>query len=355
MSGDQGSEEKSLPPSEKKLREARKKGQIAKSTDAVTAASVTLLTIYLVLAWPSIKEQFARMFDVAGRAAARRGPSSWEAAMRETTDAAGDIIVPLYLIGILATVLGAVISNKGVIFSFHPLKPDLKRIHPAEGFKKIFSIRNFVEFLKALVKSMLLIGALGLSAWYGLGVVLRIPYCGANCAGDALAAVAGPLIILAILLFLFAALIDNNIQKWLFTRDMRMTHTESKREMKEVYGDPQVRAARKDQQRSASSGDSGKASKILASREPTIVICAGNEVAVALRYVPGETAAPVVVGKGTGQRAASIIQNALDYRVPVENDSALAQDLLRRAKMDSFIPESFFRTIAGILNHTHRG
>lgn len=355
MSGDQGSEEKSLPPSEKKLREARKKGQIAKNSDAVAAASMTFLTLYLVFAWPSIKEQFARMFDVAGRAAARGDPSSWEAAIKETFDAAGEIVVPLYLVGIAATVIGAVISNKGVIFAFHPLKPDLKRIHPAEGFKKIFSVRNFVEFLKAAIKSLLLLGALGLSAWYGISAVLRIPYCGADCAGDALVAVAGPLIILALFLFLLAALIDNNIQRWLFTRDMKMTHTEVKREMKDMYGDPHIRSARKDQQRNASKGESGKASKFLSSKAPTILICAGNEIAIALRYSPGETAAPVVVGKGTGQRAASMVESAIDSRVPVENDADLARDLLSRGKMESFIPESLFRSVARVMNHAHRG
>ena len=355
MSGDQGSEEKSLPPSLKKLRQAREKGQIAKSVDAVSAATVTMLTLYLILAWPSIQEQFARMFDVAGRAAMRGGPSSWEAALRETADAGMAILIPIYLIGIGATIIGAIISNKGVVFSFHPLKPDLKRIHPAEGFKKIFSLRNGVEFLKALVKSFLLMGALGLSAWYGLGAILRIPHCGAGCTGEALVAVAGPLIILALLLFLFAALIDSNIQKWLFTRDMRMTHSEQKREMKETYGDPQIRGARKDQQRADARGDSGKASKFLKSRAPTVVICSGNDVAIALRYVPGETAAPVVVGKGTGNRASMIIQGALDSRLRVENDSALAQDLLRRAKMEAFIPESTFQDVARIINQAHGG
>lgn len=355
MSGDQGSEEKSLPPSDKKLRKAREKGQLAKSSDAVSAVSMTILTIYLVMAWPSIKTEFGRMFDVAGQAALRGGPPSWEMAIRGTVDASSNIVLPLYMMGFVATVLGAIISNKGVVFSVHPLKPDLKRIHPAQGFKKIFSIRNFVEFLKAFVKSMLLLGALGLSAWFGLSAILRIPYCGAGCTGDALAAVAGPLIILALLLFLFGALIDVNIQKWLFTRDMRMTHSEMKREMKEVFGDPHIRAARKDQQRAAASGESGKASKSLKSRVPTVLVCSGNQVAIALRYVPGETPAPVVVGKGTGQRATSMIQEAVDSRIHVENDPDLAQDLLRRAKMESFIPESLFRSVARILSHAHRG
>jgi len=184
---------------------------------------------------------------------------------------------------------------------------------------------------------------------------LRIPYCGAGCSGEALVAVAGPLIVLALLLFLFGALVDVNIQKWLFTRDMRMTHSEVKREQKETYGDPHIRGARKEQQRASARGETGKASKSLKSKAPTILVCAGNEVAIGLRYVPGETPAPVVVGKGTGPRAASMIQNAIDSRVHVENDSALAQELLRRAKMESYIPESLFRSVARILSHAHRG
>ena len=350
MSDEESSEEKSLPPSLKKLREARRKGQIAKSTDMISAVSVTLLTLYLLFAWPGIQAEFARMFDVAARAAARSGPSSWQAAIQETGNAAGNILIPLYLIGFVAIVLGAVISNKGIIFSFEPLKPKLSHIHPVKGFKRIFSIRNLIEFIKALVKSLLLMGALGLSAWYGISAVLRIPYCGSGCVAEALAVIAMPLVVLAVLLFLFAALVDLSVQKWLFTRDMRMTHTELKREMKETFGDPHIRSARKDLQRDAVAGDTGKATKYLKDRKPTFVICANNDVAIGLRYVPGETAAPVVVAKATGQRARLLIRDAVNARLIVENDSDLAHDLLKRAKMDSFIPESAFRSVARILS-----
>lgn len=347
------SEEKSLPPSERKLRKARKKGQIAKSGDVVSAALILFLTLYLMLAWRSILEQFARMFDVAGRAAMRGGMESSQGAINETVDAMSAIVVPLYCVSALAIVIGAITSNKGVIFSFHPIKPDLNRVHPVQGFKRIFSVRNFVEFIKAAIKSLLLIGALGISAWYGLGAVMRIPYCGAECAGEALIAVAMPLIILALLLFLFAALIDTNVQKWLFTRDMKMTHSEYKRELKEQYGDPQVRGERSRMRREAVTGVTGSASSILKSRNPTLLICAGTEIAVALRYVQGETAAPVVVGKGTGQRANDLIELAISNRVTIEHEPELAQDLLRRVKMDSFIPEALFRPVARILNKTN--
>ncbi len=350
MSGDDSSEEKSLPPSQKKLTEARKKGQIATSPDSVAAASMTFLSLYLILAWSAIEEQFARMFDVAGRAAARSGPAGWEGAIRETADAAAAIVLPLYFIGFFATVLGAIISNKGIIFSFEPLKFDLNRIHPVKGFKKIFSTRNFIEFLKAIIKSVLLMGALGISAWYGMSAILRIPYCGSGCAGEALVAVAGPLVVLALLLFLFGALVDVIIQKWLFTRDMRMTHTENKRELKETFGDPHIRGARKDLQRAAAQGESGNASKSLTSRVPTIIIYSKNDIAIGLRYVPGETPAPVVVAKATGQRASVLIRDAIDSRAQLENEPELAQHLLKRAKMDSFIPESAFRDVAKIMN-----
>ena len=346
MSGAQGSEEKTLPPSDAKLRDARKKGQIAKSSDAVAATSMILLTLYLLFAWPSIKQQFGQMFQIADGAMARGGLLSLEAAIKEIAYGIGEIVLPFLLIGVAATVLGAVISNKGLIFSAHPLKPDLNRINPAAGFKRIFSVRNVVESIKALIKSLLLLGALGVSAWYGLAGLLRIPYCGANCVGEAFAAVVGPLVVSALLLFLFAALIDNTLQKWLFTRDMRMTRTEMKREMKEAYGDPQIRIARKQQRRNGLPGEGGAASGFLKTRVPTIIICADENIAVALRFVPGETPAPIVVEQVTGQRAQLTIRDATASGIPIEKDADLARDLFSAAKLDSFVPDNVFHRVA---------
>lgn len=352
MSEQQTSEEKSLPPSDRKLRKARKKGQISKSQDMIAASTMVILTLYLLFAWPSIIEQFARIFDASGKAAATGGSAGWKGAIGETLDAMASIIMPIYFLAFIAIVLGSIISNKGMVFSFHPIKPDIKRIHPVEGFKRIFSVRNFIEFIKAFIKSTFLIAALGFAAWYGLSAVLRIPYCGSSCVGEALTVVVVPLIILALLMFVFAALMDSPIQKWLFNRDMKMTHSEYKREQKEIHGDPLIRSARNRIRRDVVAGTAGPASSMLKSRNPTLVICAGNEIAVALRYVAGETPAPIVVGKGTGARAKQLIELALNLRVRVENDSVLAQELLSRAKMDGFIPQSFFRSVARLLNQS---
>jgi len=352
MSGD-SSEEKSLAPSEKKLREGREKGQIAKSTDMVSAIVMIFLALYLVLGWPVIQAAFARMFDTAGYAAAQGGGASWEVAIRDTWQAMGTIMVPIYIVSFMAIFLGSIISNKGIVISFEQVKPDLKKIHPGQGFKKIFSIRNFIEFLKALIKSMIILIVLAVIGWWGFRAIMRAPLCQDDCVADALMVVAVPLVLAALILFIVSALVDMTLQKWLFTRDMKMTHSEMKREMKEVYGDPTVRQARNETRRSiAQDGGTGKASGFLDNVAPTILICSGGQVAVGLRYVPGETPAPVVVSKGTGARASLMIAEAVNSGVPVTNDPDVATALVQQGRIEAFVPESLFREVARVMNNS---
>lgn len=350
MSGD-SSEEKSLPPSDRKLQKGREKGQIAKSTDMVSAVVMIFLVAYLILGWPLIRTGFERMFETAGLAAERGGTDVWGIAIRDTWSAMGTIMMPLYFVSFLAIFLGSVISNKGIVVSFEQIKPDLKKIHPVEGFKKIFSMKNFIEFIKALIKSLILLGVLGLIGWFGLRALMEAPLCTDECIDDILIIVALPLVFTALALFILSALVDMTIQKMLFTREMRMTHSEMKREMKEIYGDPTVRRARNELRRGAASDTgTGKASSHLKSTDPTILICSGNQIAVGLRYMPGETPAPVVVSKGAGARASLLIAGAVNAGVKVVNEPDTATTLLQQGRIEAFVPESLFREVARIMN-----
>lgn len=350
MSGD-SSEEKSLPPSDRKLEEERKKGKIAKSQDVVSAALMLFLVTYLVMGWPIIFAAFARMFDTAGIAAAQKGTDLWGPAIRDTWAAMGTIMTPIYVFSFIAIFLGSIISNRGIVIAIEGIKPDLKKIHPVEGFKKIFSVRNLIEFLKALVKSMLLLAALGVAGWFGFEAMMQVPMCEDDCAGEILAIVAFPLVFAAIVLFLVSAGVDVLVQRWLFMRDMRMTHSEMKREMKEIHGDPMVRRARNQLKREIATGtESGKATQYLEQRTPTIVIVSGNQIAVGLRYVAGETPAPVIVFKGTGARAVLLSQHAVNAGIPIASEPELAEILIAKGKIEAFVPESVFRDVANVMN-----
>jgi len=350
MSGE-SSEEKSLPPSERKLKKGREKGQIAKSTDMVSAIVMIFLVGYLILGWPIIRSGFERMFKTAGLAAERGGTDVWGVAISDTWSAMGTIMMPLYVVSFFAIFLGSVISNRGIVISFEQVKPDLKKIHPGQGFKKIFSIKNFIEFIKALIKSMILLGVMGAIGWFGLRAVMEAPLCTEECIDDVLIVVALPLVFAALVLFIVSAIVDMTIQKMLFTREMRMTHSEMKREMKEIYGDPTLRRVRNELRRDVATGSgSGKASGVLKSNLPTLVICSGNQLAVGLRYVPGETPAPVVVSKGTGARASLLIAEAVNAGVKVANDPEIAATLLQQGRIEGFVPESLFREVARVMN-----
>jgi type III secretion protein U len=291
------------------------------------------------------------MFDTAGQAAAQGGTDIWGVAIRDTWSAMGAIMLPIYFVSFLAIFLGSIMSNKGIVIAFEQIKPDLKKIHPAEGFKKIFSVKNFVEFLKALVKSLLLLVSLGFAGYFGFRAMMQTPLCESNCGDEVLVMVAIPLVFGALALFILSALVDVSLQKWIFTREMRMTHTEMKREMKEIYGDPMVRRARNEIKRGiATDTDSGKASGYINSRVPTVVICSGNQAAIALRYVAGETPAPILLAKATGARASMLIASAVNSGIHVANDPETASALLQQGRIDGFVPESLFRDVARVMN-----
>lgn len=344
---DDSSEEKSLPPSEKKLREARKKGQLAQSKDLVAAVSLTLLFLYLFGASGYIKDRFEEMFRIV-ESTIRSGSLDWQGAAQGIWSAMSDIVSPMMALSAIGIVLGAIISNKGIIVAFEPLKPDLKRIHPVQGFKKLFSVRNLVEFLKALVKVVILFVALGLTIWYAAPDVMRLPYCGVPCIGPVFRNTVIPMLLIAMLLFIFSSLIDILIQKWLFMRDMRMTHTEMKRERKDTYGDPQVRARRQEIRREGAAESAGPN----VGTDPTMVVHAEDGPAIALRYVAGETAAPVVIAKAPASRAAELIELAIATRIPVIIEPEFAENLFRRGRVGAFIPVADFKDAARVLSQT---
>lgn len=353
MSG-QTSEEKTLPASEKKLQDARKKGQIAKSQDVISAVTMVVLTLYLIIAWPQIFDAFGRMFDSAGKAASQLGPNAWVGATRDTWDAMSDILMPLYALAVLAIFIGSLISNKGIVIAMEPITPNFSKINPAEGFKRIFGMRNLIEFIKALVKSFLLLGALALAGWLGLKAMMQAPLCGEDCSAWVLTIVAAPVVFAALTLFVLSGVIDATVQRWLFNREMRMTHSEFKREIKDMLGDPQIRGARKDIQRAEIDGAVGRATRYVSKdRTPTLIIASDRSIAIALRYAAGETPAPVIVARSVGPNAAILIEEAQTMRLPVVNEPDIAKELLRRGKTDSFIPEAYFKDIARIMSQLY--
>ena len=343
MSKDQ-SEEKSLPATKKKLRDARKKGQIAGSRDVIVAAGTSAALAYLWFDADGIRKSLQDLLTVPPELYDRPlGEAASTIATASVTSLVW-ILGPLFAVVAGACFLGGMVSTRGLIFAIDPITPKPDRLNPVEGFKRLFSLKSLTELLKQIVKTLLLATAVMLILRAGLPGLLHAPACGVNCLAASFGAVVKPMLGAAIALFLFAALIDIGLQQFLFGREMRMTKTEHKRERKDQEGDPLIMQARKREVKALASGAARTGI-----RHATVLLTSGEEHAVGLRFVRGETVVPVVVCKGAGATARTLASMARQQGTPVLDDPELAARLHARIGVGRFITEDMFNAVARVL------
>ena len=206
----------------------------------------------------------------------------------------------------------------------------------------MFALRGLIELVKSLLKTLLLITfciGIGLAS---VNAILRAPTCGWLCLGPLFTATIRPLILTGAIVLLSAGLVDILVQRGLFQRQMRMTRTELKRERKDQEGTPEIRSAQRRGRRELLQGAAG------VGVEAATLFIAGEDVAVGLRYVRGETPVPRVVCKGRGIRARHLL--TLGAGVPRVDDPELAADLDRRIEPGHYISDVFYNPVARALH-----
>lgn len=337
------SEEKSEQASDKKLRDGRKKGQVAQSKDTAGAAATGAILIYFWLAWDFLSLRLqnviqapADSYELPFKLAAASTASEifWLAVM---------IVAPLLVLALVFGVLGAVMAMGGLVFSTHPIVPDFNRINPMQGMKRIFSMRGAMELLKSTVKMLIIIVIGVVTLYLGLNTMLHIPGCGLDCLFPAASDILQPLFISIVVLLVILAFADFSIQRFLFMRDMRMTKTEVKREYKEQDGDPLLKSARKQIARDNLNRPGGGV------KAAAVVITSGK-IAVALHYDKEEGGLPIVIAKGQGSVATRILSQAQEGKVPVVDDDVGAM-LFEDVPLDYPISEDSTSDVARILGN----
>ncbi|TIL95374.1 MAG: EscU/YscU/HrcU family type III secretion system export apparatus switch protein [Mesorhizobium sp.] len=331
-------EEKKLPASDKKLRDARRKGQVSQSRDLASGFTLFAALGYLYFAWPMLFGHLSELVQTV----TTPGDSFVEVSLQAIRHSLSLLMLatlPLVGIVVVLAVVFGMLGTFGPVFSFEPLKPQFDHINPAKGLQKILSLRNVVEFTKGLAKVVLLAGlfAFLLIAW--LQPLFDAPGCAPSCLEPIIKAVLTPLGIAAALAFVVIGVIDVPIQRWLFLRDMRMTTTEYKREHKDLEGDPLIRHEQQRQRREAVMQPAK-----LGVKNAVIVFVSGDH-AVASRYVRGETPVPTVVGKGQGRAADEMTAQARQAGIPVIEDAAVAGPLFENTNTGAYIGQEMFSPV----------
>ena len=325
--------EKILPPSEKRKREARERGETWQSRELGTAM-VTLAG--LAWLWGSGAELFAACTSLLRTGLAITPGQSFDLA----------ILAPLKppLLSFAALVIAGGVAGPlllGPRWSGSALAPKPGRINPIAGLRRMVGLQGPVEFGKALAKAALLAAA----AWWATGGVLSLPGSasplgGASAAGTMLLRLLGA----CTLALLLIAGLDVPWQRSRWLAKLRMSLQEAKDEARESDGNPETKAAQRRAARAAA-----RTALRPAMAEATVVTINPSEFAVALRYVPGRDAAPVIVARGREHIAAAIRDLAAERRVPVLRYPQLTRAIFFTGKIGEPIRDDLYAAVAAVL------
>ena len=238
------SEEKSLPVSAKKLRDARKKGQVSKSQDLVTGLVILSCTLYLVATSAELEQQVRAFLELVARVYVEPFETVWPRIMGMAQSLLVRAVVPILAVTVVVVSLTNILVMGGAVFAVEPILPQFERISPVAGLKRIFSMRSLIELIKALLKMLALGVAFVLVYRNGLQNLMESSACGTACLYSSFFQLLTPLVITGIAAFLLVGAVDVLIQRWLYAKDMRMSKSDQKREHKDMDGDPLIRRER---------------------------------------------------------------------------------------------------------------
>ena len=349
MSKDQ-SEEKTLPASEKKLRDARKKGQVSQSKDMVISVGTVAILLYIWLGWDRLQNSLTALLVLPHNTYDMPFMEAVDRVVGNSFDLAVATVLPLIVIIITVSILTNVAVMRGFIFSTEPIKPKGDHINPVSGFKKLFSIKNLVELIKSLMKTVLMTAAAVILIWLGLETLIKGPYCGTECISLSFSSIMLPLFIAFALIFIFFAMFDVGIQRWLFLREMRMTQTEMKRERKDMDGDPIIRQELRSQQAEMAQGGGVP----LGIKNATVLVVDEPSLAVGICFIQGKTPVPIIVCKGRHERAETLQMEARERSIHVVENGELAANLARTSSLGDTVDEQYFHEVAQVLIEASR-
>jgi flagellar biosynthetic protein FlhB len=338
--------EKTFAPTAKKKRDAAKKGDVLRSREATTAAAILFGAAWLMFAGPWLFDEMSQIvreslvFD-RGEMIDFQPGRMMTAGLLVALPPIFTIAVPMVLLAFV-TQLGFGGSEGRWVNENMGWKGS--RINPLSGLKRMFGPTGWIEMGKGILK----VGLLGAIAWYwGRSWLDTIMGLGSGNLSQQLTAAWGAIISLLFALaggLVVIALVDVPIQWLRRNQRLKMSHQEMRDEHKESEGSPEAKAQRRQRQREIAMGGVAHAM-----REAQFVLTNPTHFAVAMVYDPDKAAAPLVLAKGRGDKAAAMKELAREYGVPMLEYPQLARSVYYTTRENQTIREELYAAIASVL------
>ena len=336
--------EKTEMPTQKKLRDARQKGQVCSSKDITSTA--ILIVLFALLAWTGIvlmddMEAFLRFLSGSIEL---NGMGD----VRDSSKLAVFLICKhSFIFVFVAAAIGIVgnVAQIGFLFTFEPIIPKMEKLNPVEGAKKIFSMKNLFEFLKNVVKVCFLGYLLYKIIWASVPELLTMCYGTVDDVFPCLKLMLKRLAVYTAFGYIVIAIVDRLFQGRNFTKQMMMTKDEVKREYKEMEGSAEIKQAQRQFRQEILNGPD----PVAAAKKSNVVVTNPTHLAVGIRYKVDEAPLPRICALGADKIAKIIRETALAEGIPIMEDKPLARALYAEGKLEDFIPDSLIEPIAEVL------
>jgi type III secretion protein U len=342
------STEKTEKPTEKRLRDARKKGQIAISPEVSSVAAFIVLLLFMLFAGSWF---WARLMYV-GELATRPIESDFSVYLRWLmVELAREFLIlsatPLLIALSVAVLTGA--FQTSFMISFHPLIPKFENIDPINGLKKIFSSRSLIDLVKNLFKIIFLGAVVWVVIKNSLDQAVKLPYLPVSAIPVMAFELLKDIFIWAAVLYFVMAVLDYAHQRYQFTKENMMGKEEVKRENKDQEGDPHIKGKRKELFRELAFNG-----MLQRARKASVLIVNPTHIAVAIKYEPGETPLPIVIAKATDDKALLLRKIAEEENIPILRNVKLARELYESTSIDQYVVTELLEPVAEVLKWVKR-
>ena len=345
----ESSGEKTEMPTQKKLRDARQKGQVCTSKDIVSTA--ILVVLFALLGWMGIAlvDDGAMLLDYIGD---RMHGDVFDATRPAAVLTVFVILKHSFIFVLVAAVIGIIgnVAQIGFLFTLEPIIPKMEKLNPAAGAKKIFSRKNFFEFLKNIVKVSFLGYLIYKIIWASVPELLTMCYGTIDDVFPSLKLMLKRLAVYTAFGYIVIAIIDRLFQSKNFTKEMMMTKDEVKREYKEMEGSQEVKQAQRQFRDEILNGPD----PVKATKKANVVVTNPTHISVGIRFDSGEYPLPRICVMGADKIAKIIRETALAEGIPIMEDVQLARSLYAKGKIDDFVPEDFLEPVAEVLKWAKR-
>ena len=337
--------ERTEPASQRRLEQARERGQIPRSSELSTFSVLLASGGGLILLGPGLTHSLEAVMRDAltlDRSAAY-DPSQLGLRLFDGTTQALLGLSPLFVV-VTAVALLAPTLVSGWVFTLETIQPDFARLSPLRGLGRLFSWHGLIQLGKAVLKALLVGGVAAWAVWSERTEIVSLVSEPLEPALAHVAALLGQTFLLIAGAFALIVVIDVPFQIWEHRRELRMTKEEVREELKETEGNPQIKARIRSLQREV-------ARRRMMAQVPKadVVVTNPTRFAVALQYREAAMAAPRVVAMGSLLVAERIIEVAQQAEVPILRAPALARALFAHAEVGREIPARLYTAVAEVL------